>query len=81
MTFSTVSVNDSHLYGGAGGVLHIDQPVSFLLEFVHLTLVGQQAVVLEVLREVHERLKLQALFVMSEEEIPSVTSSSLKCLH
>lgn len=73
MTFSSVSVNDINLYGGTGRVLHINQPVSFLLEFVHLTLMGQQAVVLEVLREIHKRLKLQELFVMSEEEIPSVT--------
>lgn len=46
-------------------MLHINQPVSFLLEFIHFTLMGQQAVVLEVLREINKRLKLQELFIMS----------------
>ena len=52
IVFWSLSVcDDRYLYGGAGWVLHLCKSVSFLLEFVHLALVGQQAVVLKVLME------------------------------
>lgn len=41
-----------YLNGGAGRMLEFNEPVSFLLEFVDLALVGQQAVVLEVLMDI-----------------------------
>lgn len=37
------------LYGGAGRMLQFHESVSFILEFVHLALMGQQAVVLKIL--------------------------------
>lgn len=46
---ATVQGGGTYLYEGAGRVLHLHQPVSFLLELVDLLLVQQQVVVLELL--------------------------------
>lgn len=74
MTSSTVLGNDNYLYGVTGRVLHLNQPVSFLLEFIHLTLMGQQAVVLEVLWEINKRLKLQVCYVTGRDTICDLMS-------
>lgn len=41
-----------YLYCGAGRVLQLNESISIILEFVHITFMGQQAVVLEVLIEI-----------------------------
>lgn len=40
-----------YLYYSAGRVLHLNHSVSVLLQFIHVALVRQQVVVLEVLNE------------------------------
>lgn len=44
--------NETYLYSVAGWVLQSNEFLSIVLQLVHLALVGQQAVVLEVLNEV-----------------------------
>ena len=49
--------SDMYLYGGTGRVLQFHQSVAFILDFVHLALVGQQIVVLEVLIEIKSKCR------------------------
>ena len=44
-------VLDRHLHYGTGRVLQLDEPIPVVLQPVDLSLVGEQAVVLEVLME------------------------------
>lgn len=64
--------NGGYLYCGAGRVFHVNKSVSFLLQFIHLALVGQQAVVLEVLMEI--KSKRRYLRVWSPLKISHVNS-------
>lgn len=66
-----------YLYGGAGWVLHLNQSVSFLLEFVHLALMGQQAVVLKVLIE--SKSKWRYLCIWSSDNSPSHFLGHISC--
>lgn len=60
--------NDMYLYCGTGRMLQFNKSVAFILEFVHLALVGQQTVVLEVLNEV--KLEWGYLRFVDLEQLP-----------
>lgn len=68
-----------YLYCVGCGVLHLNKSLAFVLEFVHLGLVGQQTVVLEILNEI--KSKLMYLCVNSSRYRTKTTSVTLDRPH
>lgn len=55
-----------YLYCVACRVLHFNKSLAFVLEFVHLGLVGQQTVVLEILNEIKSKFMCEFIQVQNQ---------------